>query len=327
MEQKPTLNYNGHANEGGVYKIFNSKTQRIYIGSAKRFKERWHGHYSQLKNNRHSNKFLQNEWNKCSPSDFIFEVIEVVDGTKETRWSVEQRYINEHFDNQTQCYNFKQNSDMQKLDRSCFSKSPEETRKKMSENAKKMWSDAALREKIIKARAEARTPESLEKERLGKLRSWEKNESRREVMSKHGKRRWNTDKEYKEKVLSILHAPESRKKASEALCKALKEKPEMREAISRAGREKVARNNERYATDPAYRAYMDELSIKNIQEYNTKKIEKMPEKKPLVSPDGQIHNGIKSLSAFAKEHGLDASTLYKLYNGKIKQYKGWRLAI
>lgn len=59
------------------------------------------------------------------------------------------------------------------------------------------------------------------------------------------------------------------------------------------------------------REYLSKINSK--KEYN------------LVSPDGVDYIGIKGLNRFAKERGLDHSTLYALVNGKIFQYRGWRL--
>ena len=44
----------------------------------------------------------------------------------------------------------------------------------------------------------------------------------------------------------------------------------------------------------------------------------------LVSKSGDIFV-VTNLHNFAKEHGLDASTISKLYNGKAKSHKGWKV--
>ena len=93
------------SNEGGVYRILNIENGRVYIGSTGCFYKRANGHYHNLANNRHLNKFLQNDWNKCGPEAFVFEVIEVVSGEKEQRLLREQVFIDQHYDNQKNCYN------------------------------------------------------------------------------------------------------------------------------------------------------------------------------------------------------------------------------
>lgn len=71
--------------KSGIYKITNIKNNRIYIGSAKMFKERYRQHFAALKSNKHSNYFLQADYNKCGFDAFIFEIIEVVSGIKEDK--------------------------------------------------------------------------------------------------------------------------------------------------------------------------------------------------------------------------------------------------
>lgn len=47
----------------------------------------------------------------------------------------------------------------------------------------------------------------------------------------------------------------------------------------------------------------------------------------LVSPDGVVYENISNVTAFAKEHGLDPSSLTKILNQrpKYKSHKGWKL--
>lgn len=47
-----------------IYKIINTINGKIYVGSAKYFAGRKGEHYSMLRNNKHSNKHLQNSYNK-----------------------------------------------------------------------------------------------------------------------------------------------------------------------------------------------------------------------------------------------------------------------
>ena len=98
--------YEGHSLKSGIYKITNKLNGRIYIGSAKEFKERWKQHSYSLRNQKHSNKFLQADFNKCGEEAFIFEVVEITDGkTKEERLLVEEVYIKQYYDKGDKCYN------------------------------------------------------------------------------------------------------------------------------------------------------------------------------------------------------------------------------
>ena len=63
-------------NKSGIYKILCKTSKKLYIGSAVIFRKRFIQHRSALRLNKHSNKYLQNAWNKYSESDFIFEIIE-----------------------------------------------------------------------------------------------------------------------------------------------------------------------------------------------------------------------------------------------------------
>lgn len=83
--------------------------------------------------------------------------------------------------------------------------------------------------------------------------------------------------------------------------------------------------NERYKNDAEYKAMMDRKSVETIKTYNEKQAQSIPIKAPLVSPDGRVYSDIRSLSAFAKKYGLDSSSLYKLYSGKLNEVKGWKL--
>ena len=96
--------YEGNSLKSGVYKLTNKKNNRLYIGSAKEFKERWNQHTASLRRNKHHNKYLQADFNKCGEETFVFEVIEVIEGTKDDRIIVEQRYIDLHYD-KSKCYN------------------------------------------------------------------------------------------------------------------------------------------------------------------------------------------------------------------------------
>ena len=121
--------YNGYSLKSGVYKITNTQNNRVYIGSAKEFKRRWKQHAWALMRNKHSNSFLQSDYNKCGKDVFVFEILELIDGSKEKRIERENHFIEIYFDNKVNCYNLISKAfscEGRKL------KNPEETRKKMS---------------------------------------------------------------------------------------------------------------------------------------------------------------------------------------------------
>jgi hypothetical protein len=105
----------------------------------------------------------------------------------------------------------------------------------------------------------------------------------------------------------------------------MKEDKELREKYVKIATDKAERLNEKYRSDPEYKAKMDKISRQHLITFNKRKLEEMLYKPALVSPDGIVYDKIKSLLQFANEHGLDSSILYKLYKGKFCSHKGWHL--
>jgi len=141
--------FNGQSNKSGVYKIINIASKRIYIGSAKRFKQRSKEHFATLRKGTHHNKFLQYDFNKCGEETFEFHVIKVVDGNQSDRLLAEQNYLDKFYDKQDLCYNFDKKTN--KNGRSCYTKTPEETFRKKSEASKRTMSDPSVRKRISEA--------------------------------------------------------------------------------------------------------------------------------------------------------------------------------
>lgn len=63
----------------GIYSITNKITKKIYIGSTINFRIRFTNHLSQLRNNRHSAKYLQNSFKIHGENNFEFKILEIVD--------------------------------------------------------------------------------------------------------------------------------------------------------------------------------------------------------------------------------------------------------
>lgn len=234
--------YNGNSKKSGIYKITNTTNGRIYIGSAKEFKERYKSHLYSLRKGTHHNKYLQADFNKCGEEVFEFHVVEVVEGEQSIRLSIEQTYIDKFYDNQEACYNFKQNAKAES--KTCWSKNPEETIRKRLEkligrkhteeqrknisNALKsssfdfkkhtdnLWKKEEHREKLKehlesfheRVKDKSHTPEACEK-RIKKMKENNPNcfDHLKEVYFKKGHIPWNKNKKASE---------ETRKKISEA---------------------------------------------------------------------------------------------------------------
>jgi group I intron endonuclease len=171
------------SNKGGVYQIYNIVNRKVYIGSAKNFKKRVYQHQTQLRNNKHQNKHLQASWNKWGEGSFLFEVLEVVEGDRTARTKTDQKYVNLYFDKWDLCYNCKKNV---VFGFTTWSKNKTTTRKKKSENQKKLWTDPVYRKKMLAARFNKQnkhteeTKKKISKANLGKTR----NEKQKENISK-----------------------------------------------------------------------------------------------------------------------------------------------
>ena len=62
--------------KAGVYKITCLVNNMVYVGGSTHVKQRWYGHKSMLRHNKHTNPILQDDWNEFGEDSFVFEVIE-----------------------------------------------------------------------------------------------------------------------------------------------------------------------------------------------------------------------------------------------------------
>lgn len=60
----------------GVYIINNKINNHNYIGSSVNIKKRFSRHKTELRNNKHPNKYLQRAWNKYGEDNFEFSIVE-----------------------------------------------------------------------------------------------------------------------------------------------------------------------------------------------------------------------------------------------------------
>lgn len=67
--------FNKSLMRSGIYCI-HKNDRRVYIGSSVYLIKRWRSHYSELINNKHKNKALQNSFNKGDINDFFFTILE-----------------------------------------------------------------------------------------------------------------------------------------------------------------------------------------------------------------------------------------------------------
>jgi len=102
--------YNGNSKASGTYKIVNKTNSKTYYGSAKCFQVRASQHLKDLITNKHGNRHLQGSFNLDGADSFVFEVLEVIEGTKQDRLDAEQKLLNQFWDNCVNCYNIEKTS-------------------------------------------------------------------------------------------------------------------------------------------------------------------------------------------------------------------------
>lgn len=87
----------------GIYKIINVVNNKFYVGSAVDLKRRKTRHFSELRNNKHSNGRLQNSWNKYGEQSFVFVVVEDLPDDADLL-AAENVWLKEHV-GKDYCYN------------------------------------------------------------------------------------------------------------------------------------------------------------------------------------------------------------------------------
>jgi group I intron endonuclease len=87
----------------GIYKIINVVNNKFYVGSAVDLKRRKTRHFSELRNNKHSNGRLQNSWNKYGEQAFVFVVVEELSKDADLL-AAENVWLKEHV-GKDYCYN------------------------------------------------------------------------------------------------------------------------------------------------------------------------------------------------------------------------------
>jgi len=69
----------------GVYRIKNSKNDRVFLGFAVDLPARFNRHKTELKFGSHRNRELQEIWNSFGESAFEFEILDVLDHKENTQ--------------------------------------------------------------------------------------------------------------------------------------------------------------------------------------------------------------------------------------------------
>lgn len=305
--------FKGNSNKGGIYKIINTKNEKFYIGSTKLFKQRANQHIAGLNAGKHHNKYLLNLWNKYEPDDFLFEVVEVVEGTTYERREVEQKYVDKFWGHP----NFLNHKKKVTKTQGPWSSTPEETkrkigesskkhwtperRKKMSERLKDLWKDPEYREHM-KALQTGQKRSEQTKQKLSKQKLGEKNPmwgggftlEHRNKMSKakKGKPLGPKSDETKQRI------SESRKGKG---CHPCSEEKKAKLSIANKGKK------------PSF------LSRKRSKEANSKEYNVI-----LIDPKGNKVILRKNAAEFCRKNELNPTGLWKLLCGRVKCHKGWK---
>lgn len=201
------FNYNGHSKSGGIYSITNKINGRIYYGSCAEFKARWtSGHRNALLAGTHSNPFMLADFNKCGLSAFVFNILEVIAGTKDERLAREQLYLDNHWDAGHMCYNIAKQA---KSPAGSYPKDPalaSYNRSQAQKNSPKCAE--ARRIKAEKQRGTHQSTETIEKRREAMMGHKVTEETRTKLSAKNTGRShhtyWKGKKRSEETVAKIM---------------------------------------------------------------------------------------------------------------------------
>ena len=161
----------------GIYIIINIKTFKVYVGSSKDVYKRLSNHISNLRHNKHINKYLQYSFNKYSEDSFIALFIEETKKDKESLETAEQYWIDTlNAYNREYGYN-----NLRKAYSSIGHSMPVDSKLRILRSMRKNWSTNEVRKKEIVERMKGNTfslgrkLSRTTKEKLSKSHSGEKN--------------------------------------------------------------------------------------------------------------------------------------------------------
>ena len=128
-------------NQSGIYQIRNLVNGKVYVGSSKCMKDRWRQHRTALRAGKHRSIHMQRSWTRNGEHTFVFEPL-ITCAPSMLIW-----YEQQFMDQLQPEYNNRKLADSNK-----GNKHTKKTRKVISEAAKKMWTDPAIREAIVSKR-------------------------------------------------------------------------------------------------------------------------------------------------------------------------------
>lgn len=144
----------------GIYIIVCLTNSKVYVGQSKHIQKRWLEHREALQSGSHSNRHLQNAWNKYGEKSFVFSVLEECEEDKLTER--EQYWIDFYGGiNSKGTYNFREAGSKGSMS--------EETLKIMSENTKRLRQNPDWVQKNAQAIRDSWTPER--RQRMSELKT------------------------------------------------------------------------------------------------------------------------------------------------------------
>lgn len=230
--------------KSGVYKIFMISSGKIYVGSSQDVFRRKREHFYTLKNHKHSNIYLQRNYNKYGIEDFVFEVLELC--KIENLQEKENYYINLY------------NSTCDKIG---FNLMPIA----YSSRGYKHSDESRERLKISQSKKVWKENQSKKQKEI-----WSKSEYK-EKMSDIRKRQWEKD-ETIEKRRKTFSSSEYRLKRSEASKKMWQDK-HARENLVKERRERVDENYKKKLSDASKIKWQNEEFKKKYSDSGRKKWE------------------------------------------------------
>lgn len=153
----------------GVYMIRNKVNGKMYVGSAaKDFSRRWTVHKNELKSGLHGNSRLKNAWDQYSAEAFEFTVL--CRCLPEWCICMEQIYIQKYNSaNRDVGYNIRINAHS-----NLGLKASDETKKKLSESLKRMWTPERREAQSKRLKGKKRPAEFCERMSILQKGSWTK---------------------------------------------------------------------------------------------------------------------------------------------------------
>lgn len=73
----------------GVYQIRNTQNEKVFIGTSKNLHGKGNSYQTLLELKTHTNKILQEDWNKFGKDAFVFEVLETLEKKEEGFFDVD----------------------------------------------------------------------------------------------------------------------------------------------------------------------------------------------------------------------------------------------